>query len=67
MMQYLGIEVSGTSNFEVKMANNSLLNCVLVVKSVKVMECDIQVGADMNMLPIRGKGYPMISTSLSWL
>ena len=59
-MHHLGLEVHGKSKFKAKMANNVLVKCVGVCRSIKVTVCGIKVAVDMYVIPAKGEGYPII-------
>ena len=60
MMNQLGLEVHGKSEFKAKMANNVSVKCVGVCKKVKITVCGIKVAVDMYVIPAKGEGYPII-------
>ena len=60
MMQRLGLEVQGRSEFKAKMANNVSIKCVGVCKGVKITVCGIKVVAYMYVILTHGEGYPII-------
>ena len=60
LMHRLGLEVSETTKFGAKMANNAIVNCLGVVKRVKVKVCRVQLEVDMYVMPVKGEGYPLI-------
>ena len=60
MMNQLGLEVSGSSTYKAKLANNVTVKCLGVLHDVKVRVCDIEVANDMYVMPSKGEGYPII-------
>lgn len=60
IMYKLGLEVSGPSAYKAKLANNSSVKCLGVIKGVRVTICGIEVEVNMYVIPSRGKGYPII-------
>ena len=60
MMNKLGLEVHGKTEFKAKMANNVSVKCVGVCRNVKSVVCGIKVGVDLYVLPAKGEGYPII-------
>ena len=60
MMNQLGLEVHGKSEFKAKMANNVSVKCVGVCKKVKITVCGIKVAVDMYVIPAKGECYPII-------
>ena len=63
LMHRLGLEVSETTKFGAKMANNVVVNCFGVIKKVKVEVCGVQLELDMYVMLVKGEGYPLI---LGW-
>ena len=60
MMNRLGLEVHGKTEFKAKMANNVSVKCVGVCRNVKIVVCGIKVGVDLYVFPAKGEGYPII-------
>ena len=60
LMHRLGLEVSSSSAFTAKLANNVTVKCSGVVRDVKVRVCGIEVAVDMYVMPSKGEGYPII-------
>ena len=60
MMNRLGLEVHGKSQFKAKMANNVSVKCVGVCKNVKITVCGVKVAVDLYVIPAKGEGYPII-------
>ena len=60
MMNRLGLEVHGKTEFKAKMANNVSVKCVGVCRNVKITICGIKVGVDLYVLLAKGEGYPII-------
>ena len=59
-MHRLGLEVSGSSDFKAKMANNVSVKCLGVINNVKISVCGVQVAVDMYVMPTKGEGDPLI-------
>ena len=59
-MHRLGLEVSGSSDFKAKMANNVFVKCLGVINNVKIFVCGVQVAVDIYVMPAKGEGYPVI-------
>ena len=60
MMNRLGLEVHGKTEFKAKMANNVSVKCVGVCRNVKIVVYGIKVGVDLYVLLAKGEGYPII-------
>ena len=60
MMNQLGLEATGKSDFRAKMADNKSVKCVGVCRNVKIIVCGIKVSVDLYVLPAKGEGYPII-------
>ena len=50
----------GNSKCQAKLANNSSVQCLGVVKAVKVTMCNIDACVDLYVMAIKGEGYPII-------
>lgn len=60
LMQRLGLKVDTPSLYKAKLANNSTVKCVGVIKGVKVNVCGLEAEVDMHVMPTKGEGYPFI-------
>ncbi|KAH7296706.1 hypothetical protein KP509_26G035400 [Ceratopteris richardii] len=59
-MHRLGLDVTGPSAYQGKMANNSVVKCVGVIENLRITVCDIEVALDMYVIATKGEGYPII-------
>ena len=59
-MNQLGMEVSGPSTCRAKLANNITIKCVGVINDVKIKVCGVEVAVDVQVMPSKGEGYPVI-------
>ena len=59
-MHKLGLEVLENSKCQAKLANNSSVQCLGVVKAVKVTVCNIDARVDLYVMVTKGEGYPII-------
>lgn len=59
-MHKLGLEVTEPSNCHAKLANNSSVKCVGIIRGVKVTVCSIESHVDLYVMPTKGEGYPII-------
>ena len=59
-MHCLGLEVDGSAPCKTKMANNTNVRCVGVIKALKVKTLGTKVIVDVFVMPTKGEGYPMI-------
>ena len=59
-MHKLGLEVLDNSKCQAKLANNSSVQCLGIVKGVKVTVCSIDARVDMYVMATKGEGYPII-------
>ncbi|KAH7425235.1 hypothetical protein KP509_11G045600 [Ceratopteris richardii] len=59
-MHRLGLDVTGPSAYQAKMANNSVVKCVGVIENLRITVCDIEVALDMYVIATKGEGYPII-------
>ena len=50
LMHRLGLEVTILSLYRAKLANNTLVKCVGVVKGVRVIVCGVEVAVDMYVM-----------------
>ena len=60
IMHCLGLEVDGPAPCKTKLANNTNVRCVGVIKALKVKTLGTEVVIDVFVMPTKGKGYPMI-------
>ena len=51
LMHNLGLEVSGPTLYKSKLRNNTSMNCVGIVKGVRVIVSGVEVVVDMYMKP----------------
>ena len=65
-MHKLGLEVLDNSKCQAKLENNSSVQCLGIVKGVKVTVCSIDARVDMYVMATKGEGYPII-LSRPWL
>ena len=56
----LGQEVDGPALCKIRMANNTNVHCVGVIKDLKVKTLGIEVVAVVIVMLIKGEAYPMI-------
>ena len=52
--------MDGLDPCKTRMANNTNVHCVGVLKALKVKTLCIEVVVDVFVMPIKGEGYPMI-------
>ena len=60
IMHRLGLEVDGPAPCKTKLANNTNVRCVGVIKALKVKTLGTEVVIDVFVMPTKGEGYPMI-------
>ena len=59
-MHHLGLEVDKPDPYKTKMANNTNVRCVGVIKALKVKNLGTEVVVDAFVMPTKGEGYPMM-------
>ncbi|KAH7280978.1 hypothetical protein KP509_36G023700 [Ceratopteris richardii] len=59
-MHRLGLDVTGSSAYQAKMENNSVVKCVGVIENLRITVCDIEVALHMYVIATKGEGYPII-------
>ena len=59
-MHRLGLEVDTPYPYKTKMANNTNVHCVGVIKALKVKTLGTEVTVDVFVMPTKGEVYPMI-------
>ena len=57
MINRLGLEVHGKTEFKAKMANNVSVKCVGVCRNVKIVVCGIKVRVDLYVLLVMGVNH----------
>lgn len=66
-MHKLGLEILENSKCQAKLANNYSVQCLGVVKGVKVTICKIDAHVDLYAIATKGEGYSVILGSRPWL
>ena len=60
IMHRLGLEVDGLAPCKTKLADNTNVHCVGVIKALKVKALGTEVVIDVFVMPTKGEGYPLI-------
>ena len=60
VVHHLGLGVDKPAPCKTKMANNTNVHCVGVIKALKVKTLGTEVTMDVFVMPNKGEGYPLI-------
>ncbi|MCO5563792.1 hypothetical protein L7F22_017440 [Adiantum nelumboides] len=59
-MHRLGLSITDPSDYHAKLANNSKVKCLGIIKDVHITVLDVSAKMDFYVVPSKGKGYPLI-------
>ncbi|MCO5558646.1 hypothetical protein L7F22_012232 [Adiantum nelumboides] len=59
-MHRLGLGITEPSDCHAKLANNSKVKCLGIIKNVHVTVLDVSAKVDFYVMPSKGEGYPLI-------
>ncbi|MCO5569244.1 hypothetical protein L7F22_022955 [Adiantum nelumboides] len=65
-MHRLGLSITEPSDCHAKLANNSKVKCLGIIKDVHITVLDVFAKVDFYVMPSKGEGYPLILGS-PWL
>ncbi|MCO5612308.1 hypothetical protein L7F22_066573 [Adiantum nelumboides] len=59
-MHRLGLNITEPSDCHTKLANNSKVKCLGIIKDVHITVLDVSAKVDFYVMPSKGEGYPLI-------
>ncbi|MCO5570280.1 hypothetical protein L7F22_023998 [Adiantum nelumboides] len=59
-MHRLGLSITEPSDCHAKLANNSKVKCLGIIKDVHITILDVSAKVDFYVMPSKGEGYPLI-------
>ncbi|MCO5603194.1 hypothetical protein L7F22_057341 [Adiantum nelumboides] len=59
-MHRLGLSITEPSDCHAKLANNSKVKCLGIIKDVHITVLDVSAKVDFYVMPPKGEGYPLI-------
>ncbi|MCO5594227.1 hypothetical protein L7F22_048254 [Adiantum nelumboides] len=59
-MHRLGLSITEPSDCHAKLANNSKVKCLGIIKDVHISVLDVSAKVDFYVMPSKGEGYPLI-------
>ncbi|MCO5595613.1 hypothetical protein L7F22_049658 [Adiantum nelumboides] len=59
-MHRLGLSITEPSDCHAKLANNSKVKCLGIIKDVHIIVLDVFAKVDFYVMPSKGEGYPLI-------
>ncbi|MCO5555565.1 hypothetical protein L7F22_009110 [Adiantum nelumboides] len=59
-MHRLGLSITEPSDCHAKLANNSKVKCLGIIKDVNITVLDVSAKVDFYVMPSKGEGYPQI-------
>ncbi|MCO5596828.1 hypothetical protein L7F22_050898 [Adiantum nelumboides] len=65
-MHRLGLGITEPSDCHAKLANNSKVKCLEIIKDVHIIVLDVSAKVDFYVMPSKGEGYPLI-LGRTWL
>ncbi|MCO5599494.1 hypothetical protein L7F22_053598 [Adiantum nelumboides] len=59
-MHRLGLGITEPSDCHAKLANNSKVKCLAIIKDVHIIVLDVSAKVDFYVMPSKGEGYPLV-------
>ncbi|MCO5568364.1 hypothetical protein L7F22_022063 [Adiantum nelumboides] len=59
-MHRLGLSITEPSDCHAKLANNSKVKCLGIIKDIHITVLDVSAKVDFYVMPSKGEGYPLI-------